>query len=172
MSRTTQTTSFTTKAELFAHALAANPRLTIDRVPDAVVTMANNMVRARLAEHMITADVSSEDNFVLLEHAAVCYGMEYLNYHGIIRWSTGEITGTQEGPFRTFYQADWLPNRWDVPDKSSFEAIMPHETWRMMGNRFITSFIQARAYDAGGHDVELLHDNTKRGYGARRRYKW
>ena len=159
---------FITASDLFPWALAANPHITLDKIDSSTVDYANAQVETALFLLSLYDTIGSDHaKYSILQNAAKCYGMEKLNYDGKIRWSTGDVATTVEGPIKIEYQR-WQPMFFFAQgDPGRFNSLLPHETWRMTGYRFVDAFVRYY-WDAEGatETIQIKYDNYARGRGA------
>jgi hypothetical protein len=131
-----------------------------------VIDNANDRVDSQLSINSFfsTPDAGST-YYKNLQRAAESFGLEELNMMGKIRWSTGDVSSMKEGDFSIEYQK-WQPMFFFAQgDSARFNNLLPHETWRMMGMRYIDAFIKSVSHHTGKRTVAIFHDDYHRGHG-------
>ena len=158
---------YVTKDEILALARSANPYLTSSDISDALFNFVNGRIEMELAlRHVYDGVSSSHSCYKHVKNAALCYAMEFLNYVGKIRWGTGDMARLREGNFDIEFQR-WQPMFFFAQgDSQKFNNLLPHETWRMMANKFMDAFAQCYFYKENRIQLAIWRDRTLRGRGA------
>lgn len=159
--------AFTDRTTVLSWARDGNPNLSAGDVTQNYPDFGNRKVHIELKLSKITGTIpTSHDSYDLLEMAATCYALEKLNSDGLLRWSTGDVAAEHDGFFRVEYQR-WQPMFFFAQgDSRRFNNLLPHETWRMVGNKFVEAFVSDYNQGEGYLAPSLFHDDYKRGYKA------
>ena len=141
---------------------------TMEDVSDSLQFLATTDVNTELYKASLSLPVSDIGD--MLKAAEICFFMEHGGMVGEIENAFGVVRERSIGNYRARYE-NGMPMFFFAQGSSEpFLHLLPHETWRMRGYKYVTAFI--KAYSAQNLATvnpygAMYQDNTARGYGWR-----
>lgn len=160
------TSKYVTKADVLAW--LNYPDLTASDIPDQVLKTADARIHAYLLRRGFHVKKNKlGDKLNLLWSAALCMCLELLCYNGIVTWTTGDLAMHKLNRTTHTYQR-WQPMFFFAQGSAKgFEALLPHETYRMMAFAFCEAYANKHFFDKYNRVVaipKIVVDDTSRGY--------
>ena len=156
---------YANKEDILEIMLFFRPQYTVTNISDRIQSMATVDVLSSLARKKVP--LPATDMYDFLKAAEICFYLEHSamareleNAFGVVGQETiGRYTKKYENGMPMFFFAQGS----SVP----FLELLPHETWRMRGYKYITAYAElyATTFLSNVYGA-IIHDETARGYGS------
>jgi len=157
------TVVYANKEDVLAIMKFFRPDFTVNNISDDIQSMSYTDIISSLVRKQVP--LPAADLYSILKAAEICFYMEHSamareteNAFGAIKEETmGRYTKKYENGMPMFFFAQG--------SSTPFLELLPHETWRMRGYKYVTAYVDlyARLYCTAVYGA-VTQDNTARGY--------
>lgn len=163
------------KQEIVDWAKDQNPSLTVDKIPDVDIKMADVEVFRLLKEEGINVDYTGtvsgssptpSDRNYFLWAASLAFNLEFLAYRGTIYYAPGGIQKTRFGDI-TYEFMRMQPMFFMQKGGQTLDDVMPFRSYKQLGQQYVRAFIAAYWRGVSGSLVVkpvISWDASSRGY--------